>query len=78
MSRPYFSSSKYIEKMSNWNKIDIWNDLFYYFIENNIPQMKANYYTARYINNYENKTQAEKKRINIAVKKFIKLATITG
>ena len=75
MTRPYFSSSKYIEKMSNWGKIDLWNDLFYYFIGNNIPQMKANYYTARYINNYKNKTRVEKKRISTTVEKFIKITT---
>ena len=37
--------------------------------------MKTNYYTARYVNNYESKTRAEKKRIESAVEKFIKTAT---
>jgi deoxyribodipyrimidine photolyase-related protein len=79
MSRPYFSSGKYISKMSNWNDektITLWTNLFYNFIGENIPQMKANYYTSRYVNNYNNKSDREKNIIKDSARKFIELVTV--
>jgi deoxyribodipyrimidine photolyase-like uncharacterized protein len=77
MTRPYFSSGKYIKKMSNYNddncgdSLNLWTDIYYNFIANNIPQIRNNYYTSKYINNYERKSKEEKKRIKAYTEGFI-------
>ncbi len=76
MTRPYFSSSNYIDKMSNYtdfNNIislnnnnyewtEIWNSLYYNFISNNITYLKKNYSTAALVAFYNKKSDEDKKK----------------
>lgn len=78
MTRPYFSSSNYIIKMSDYKKksgnqilinkeifywSDIWNILYYYFIYNNRKYLSKNYSTANAVYNWNKKSTKEKKKI---------------
>ncbi len=84
-TRPYFSSSNYILKMSNYRKkdatpifdgyiwSDVWDALYYNFIANNHDLLKKNYSTAMMVRNYDKKTAAEKKQIAMIASKYIKL-----
>jgi len=70
MSRPYFSSSNYIKRMSNYLDKDfendwteIWNTLYYYFIYENIDYLKKNYSIATQVRHWKNKTKKEKQLI---------------
>ena len=73
MSRMYFTSSNYIENMSNykqnsdWSKI--WNALYYNFINNNKDILKKNYATARQVTHWKNKTEKDKKLLLDIAKK---------
>ena len=67
MSRPYISSSNYIEKMSDYSRSDIFDALFYRFIQkNDIPFYKRNLYAFR------KKSQKEQREIIGLADKFIK------
>lgn len=53
MKRPYFSSSNYIRKMSNYKKGDWcekWDDLFYRFINKHKAYFKHSYNYAQFVN----------------------------
>lgn len=66
MTRPYFSSSNYIIKMSNYKKGEwskIWDVMYYIFIHHHKKELKNNYSTAMQVKHWENKTPEEKKRI---------------
>lgn len=75
MTRPYFSSSAYIKKMSNLIKTDedadIFDCLYYNFIGTNKAKLRKNYYTARSIGHYDRKTEKEKKHYKEIAQKFI-------
>jgi deoxyribodipyrimidine photolyase-related protein len=70
MSRPYFSSSKYILRMSNFKSGDwceIWDALYYDFINKNKKVLASNYATAMQVKHWTNKTStAQKNILNIA------------
>lgn len=76
MTRPYFSSSNYIVKMSNfkkdgsWDKI--WDALYYNFIYNNYDLIRKNYATAQQALNWSKKSKKEKDDIIDTATKFIK------
>lgn len=79
MSRPYFSSIAYVEKMSD-HQVDkptqeLWNALYYNFIATNQTQLRKNYYTARWIGNYHRKTDKEKASIKSIASEFINLVS---
>lgn len=74
MTRPYFSSSKYILKMSDFKKTDghlillngkeyywteIWDSLYYRFIKIHSKILRKNYSTATYVLNLEKKSKKE-------------------
>lgn len=69
MTRIYFSSSNYIDKMStfkrrkedNWWKI--WDVIYYSFIHKNQKLLESNYATARQVKHWKNKTESEKEKI---------------
>lgn len=66
MTRPYFSSSAYILRMSdykrqNWTKI--WDAKYYSFIADNIEKLSKNYATSRQVYHYNNKIIEDKKQI---------------
>ncbi len=75
MTRPYFSSSNYILKMSDWKKgewCEKWNILYYNFIGKNRELLKKNYATAQQVIHWDRKSESEKKKIKIEAKKLIK------
>jgi deoxyribodipyrimidine photolyase-related protein len=82
MNRPYLSSSNYIKKMSNYNNNntsiiklnnieykwdEIWDSLYYNFLNKHYNIFKNNYALARSIYHWDNKTKDEQKKLlNIA------------
>ncbi len=75
MTRPYFSSSNYILKMSDWKKgewCEKWDILYYNFIGRNRDLLKKNYATAQQVVHWDRKSESEKKRIRLEAKKIIK------
>ena len=77
MTRPYFSSSNYIIKMSDYKKgewSDIFDAIYYNFINNNIDYLKRNYATSRQVAHWNKKSSIEKKniidRVNAYITKF--------
>jgi deoxyribodipyrimidine photolyase-related protein len=75
MTRPYFSSSNYIHKMSSykrdseWDKI--WDALYYNFIDLHKNMFKKNYAIAQQVKHWENKSDSEKKEIKKISKEFL-------
>ncbi len=75
MTRPYFSSSKYILRMSNYKKgewCDIWDALYYSFINKHANILKNNYAIANQVKNWERKNEDEQREIIYTANKFIK------
>jgi deoxyribodipyrimidine photolyase-related protein len=78
MTRPYFSSSNYINKMSTykvsskdtWSKT--WDALYYNFINSNENIFRKNYAIAQQVKHWDNKTEDEKKEIKKLAKEYIK------
>ncbi len=77
-TRPYFSSSNYIDKMSTYKKkydtykkiqlnkddyewFEVFDALYYNFINNNIGEFSKNYATASSVSHWKRKTLKEKK-----------------
>lgn len=86
MTRPYFSSSNYIIKMSDYTKksgdfillekkkyywSDIWNALYYFFIYKNQKFLAKNYSTANAVSNWKKKSLQEKREIIQISKLFL-------
>jgi deoxyribodipyrimidine photolyase-related protein len=80
MTRPYFSSSNYIFKMSTYKKKDNewykkWDALYYSFINKHYKLLKSNYATARQAKHWTNKSKKEQneliKRADIYLDKYI-------
>ncbi len=69
MTRPYFSSSNYINKMSSFKRSstdgwsDTWDALYYNFINKHQELFKKNYAIAVQVKNWNNKTDSEQKII---------------
>jgi deoxyribodipyrimidine photolyase-related protein len=65
MTRPYFSSSNYILKLSNFkctnndDWCEIWNALYYKFIYDNLDEFKRNYAIAPSVKHWLNKSHSE-------------------
>jgi len=79
MTRPYFSSSNYINKMSTFKKSslenswsDIWDALYYNFINKHQELFKKNYAIAQQVKNWNNKTDFEQKVIIKKANDYIK------
>jgi len=77
MTRLYFSSSNYILKMSNFkndetNWVEIWNAVYYSFIKKHIKVIGSNYATAMQAKYYNNKSENEKREIEIINNKYKK------
>jgi len=72
MKKPYFSSSNYVLKMSDYKKDNwckIWDALYYNFINKHEKYLKTNYGTSRQVYHWNKKSDKEKKEIlNIANK----------
>lgn len=67
MTRPYFSSSNYINKMSSFKRNDewsiVWDALYYNFIHSNKSILEKNYATSQLVKHWNNKSTSEKKQI---------------
>ncbi len=66
MTRPYYASSNYILKMSDYSKgdwCDIIDCLYYSFINKHKKFLRGNYATATSVINWNKKSSEEKKRI---------------
>ncbi len=83
MTRPYFSSSNYILKMSDWKKesksedggmswCEKWDILYYNFIGRNREMLKKNYATAQQVIHWDRKSETEKERVKKEAKKIMK------
>lgn len=74
MTRPYFSSSNYILKMSDWKKgewCDEWNILYYAFMGKHREMLKKNYATAQQVVHWDRKSKSEQKEIMKRAKELI-------
>ena len=90
MSRPYMSSSAYLKKMGNYNgnkqtiKLndkeylwsEIWDALYYNFINTHYKIIKSNYFTARNAYHWNKKSNTEKKEIIKLAKLYLKFLNI--
>ena len=77
-NRPYFSSSNYLLKMSNYKRgewCNIWDALYYNFINDHQDILKNNYSTAISVINWNKKTKIEKEEIIEISHKYIKTIT---
>lgn len=76
MTKPYFSSSNYIVKMSDYSAKEEWtnifNDLFYAFINKHKDYLKKNYGYSRLVTLWNKKTASEKAKILRNVLSYIK------
>ena len=76
MTRPYFSSSNYINKMStfkvkkndNWS--ETWDALYYNFIFKHRNLLKSNYAVARQVKHWDNKSESEQNEIKKKAKEY--------
>lgn len=88
-TRPYFSSSNYVDKMSTYKKrkgvydkinigneeyewFDIWDALYYNFINNNKKYLSSNYSTANSVSVWNKKTNKEKEELIDIAKKYMR------
>ena len=74
MTRPYFASSNYILKMSNYKKDDwciILDSLYYNFINQHQKILKINYSTAIQVSYWNKKSDKEKKEIMYRAKMYL-------
>jgi len=74
MTRPYFCSSNYILKMSNYKKGEwckILDSLYYNFIDKHQEYLKENYSTAIQVKNWNKKSQKEKNEIKKNAKEYL-------
>ncbi len=80
MTRPYFSSSSYIDRMSTYKKrkdvyqkiklndedyewFQVWDSLYYNFIDTNKKEFSKNYAIARQVKHWKDKSETEKKKL---------------
>ena len=77
MTRIYFSSSNYIQKMSNYKKSKdsnwwkIWDAIYYSFINRHQKILKKNYATSRQVIHWEKKSKKEQQELLDLAKKYI-------
>ena len=78
MTRPYFSSSNYILKMSDYKK-NTWcvnyDTLYYNFIHKHEKYLASNYATARQVAFWRKKNESTKKKILDDAKKYLEIHT---
>ena len=88
MTRPYFSSSNYIVNMSSYKKnkdaaiiklenkdyywYDVWDALYYNFINDNYKFLSKNYSTARSTVHWKNKSKTEQNKLIKLAKLYLK------
>jgi len=78
MTRLYFSSSNYIDKMSNFKRKSdeewwkIWDAIYYSFIDKNLKLIESNYATARQAAHWKKKSASEKEELIKIASKYQK------
>ena len=80
MTRIYFSSSNYINKMSNYKKSkkelnkwwEVWDAIYYNFINKHKTLLKKNYATSRQVIHWEKKSKKQQDELLSIAKKYIK------
>ncbi len=75
MTRPYFSSSNYILKMSDYKKEDwceTWDGLYYKFISDNKDIFKKIYATASLVGHWNRKSKTDQKELLKIANDYIK------
>jgi deoxyribodipyrimidine photolyase-related protein len=86
MTRPYFSSSNYIMRMSDYKNTiatidlgkskhtwaEIWDALYYRFIYNNHDMLKKIYATARNVSHWDKKTKEQQNELLKTAEKYLK------
>lgn len=78
MTRPYFSSSNYIIKMSNYRKGNwskIFDNIYYNFISNHVEYLQKNYSTSRQVSHWKKKSESQQKQIIDDYNNYIKNIT---
>lgn len=78
MTRPYFSSSNYIRKMSTWPAgpwTDIWDALYYNFIDKHATKLSRIYSTASGVAHWQKKSAKYKRDAKRRARKFIRANT---
>ena len=76
MTRIYFSSSNYIDKMSTFKRKkneewwQIWDAIYYSFISKHYDLLKNNYATSRQTLHWKNKSTKEKDELLAIAKKY--------
>lgn len=77
MTKPYFSSSNYILKMSDYKKsktedwTTIWDALYYNFINTHQDYLSSNYGTSRQVAHWKKKTKAEQNNLIKIAKEYL-------
>ena len=84
MKRPYFSASNYIKKMSNYkgselvisglsiNTFEIWDALYYRFIDNNKNKLAKIYATASAVTFWKKKSTTERNHLLYIANEYLK------
>jgi deoxyribodipyrimidine photolyase-related protein len=75
MTRPYFCSSNYILKMSNFKKGEwclIWDSVYYSFINKHKSLLASNYATAMQVKHWNNKSKKDQEELIEIAKKYNK------
>ena len=76
MTRPYFSSSNYINKMSSFKRDGqwdvIWDALYYNFINKHEKILRKNYAIAQQVKHWDNKNKEEKNELLKIAKDYLK------
>ena len=81
MTRPYFASSNYIKKMSNYRKTKDstwnveWDSVYYNFINQHLKLLRSNYATSRMVLHWDRKDSKEKTYIKKTAKSIISRLT---
>jgi deoxyribodipyrimidine photolyase-related protein len=87
-TRPYFSASNYISKMSDYKKVvnkykkivingqnyewyEIWDALYYNFVNNHKKEFSKNYSLANTVSQWNKKSNSEKSKLLEIAKKFL-------
>jgi deoxyribodipyrimidine photolyase-related protein len=74
VTKPYFSSSNYILKMSDYKNGEwstVWDALYYNFINTHKDYLSKNYGTARQVAHWNKKTEKEKGELISIAKKYL-------
>jgi deoxyribodipyrimidine photolyase-related protein len=89
MTRPYFSASNYLNKMSTYKKrknicqkvtlqgdafewYEVWDALYYNFVNNNRVEFSKNYATASAVSYWNKKNKSEKENLLAIAKRWFK------